>query len=110
VGVYLLWKSGSLRTAAIIWTAAFVVSLIGYFVPAFMRLIYVGLMCVSFPIGWIVSHLILAVIFYLVFTPIGLIMRLFGRDPMQRSFEPSAKTYWVSHNPGGNTARYFKQF
>ena len=67
-------------------------------------------MCAAFPIGWTVSYLLLAAIFFLVLTPIGLVMRLFGRDPMLRALDRSAKTYWVPHNPGADPRRYFKQF
>ena len=104
------YKTGSLPIAATIWSVSFVVSLIGYLVPSFMRVIFVGWMLAGYPIGWTISHVMLAVIFYLVLAPIGLLMRLFGNDPMQRQLDRSAKTYWVPHNPGGDTKRYFKQF
>ena len=104
------YKSHSLPVAAAIWSAAFVVSLVGYLVPAFMRLVYVGWMCAGLPIGWTVSHLLLAAIFFLVIAPIGFVMRRFGHDPMQRSLDRSAKSYWIEHNPGGDTQRYFRQF
>jgi hypothetical protein len=107
----LVWhKTGSLSMAATIWSVAFVVSLLGYLIPPFMRLIFVGWMVAAFPIGWTISHVMLAVIFYLVLTPIGLLMRMFGYDAVQRQLDRSAKTYWVPHNPGGDTKRYFKQF
>ena len=63
-----------------------------------------------YPIGWTVSHLALAVVYYLVVTPIGLLMRLFGRDPMRRKFDPSATTYWQPHESPDEPERYFRQF
>ena len=110
IGSVCWYKTGSLPAAATIWSAVFVVSLIGYFWLPFMRLIFVGLMCAAYPIGWTVSYVLLSAIYFLVFTPTGLVMRLFGRDPMQRSLDRSAKSYWVPHNPGGDARRYFKQF
>ena len=41
---------------------------------------------------------------------IGLLVRLFGYDPMQRKLEPEAKTYWLEHRTGGNPSSYFRQF
>jgi len=38
---------------------------------------------------------LLSIVFYLIFLPIGLIMRLFGKDPMKRKFDKSTKTYRV---------------
>jgi hypothetical protein len=110
VGGLVWWKADSLPIAAAIWGIALVASVIGYLVPSFMRLIWVGWMAAAFPIGWTISHVILAAIYYLVFTPIGLLVRLLQGDPMRRKFDRSAKTYWIPHNPGGSTKRYFKQF
>jgi hypothetical protein len=97
------------------WTAMVlsVVSALGgpaYFIPSFGRLLYVGACYAAFPIGFVVSHVILAVVFYLVVTPIGLIMRLAGRDPMHRAFVRDAKTYWVPRERTTDPARYFRQF
>jgi hypothetical protein len=74
------------------------------------RLAYAGWMLAVFPIGWTMSHLILGMTFYLLFTPIGLAMRLFGWDPMRRSYDPKATTYWVERKPPTDTSRYFQQF
>jgi hypothetical protein len=110
VGAYVGYKTGSLAWAAAIWTPAFAVSAVGYAVPAFMRFVYVGLTLATFPIGWVVSHMLMAVIFYVVITPVGLLLRLFRGDPLDQSFDRSAKSYWVPHNPASDAARYFKQF
>ena len=48
------------------------------------------------------DHLALGVFFYLVLTPIGVAMRIFGRDPLERRLEPERSTYWVPYRaPGG---------
>lgn len=49
----------------------------------------------------IVSPIVLAVVFFLVLTPIGLIMRFFGADPLRLKFDPSAKSYWIERSPPG---------
>ena len=46
-----------------------------------------------FPIGWVVSHLLLGVVYFLVLTPIGLTLRALGRDPLERRFDQSASSY-----------------
>ena len=84
--------------------------LVAYAVPPLRRPLYLGWMYVAFPIGWVISHVVLAIVYYLVFTGTGLVMRLLGRDPLQRRFEPDAQTYWVEHRPGEDLARYFRQF
>ena len=49
-------------------------------------------------LGFVNSHLLLALVFYLIFTPIGLVMRLFRRDPLERRFRSASdprKSYWI---------------
>jgi hypothetical protein len=70
---------------------------------------FVGWMFLAFPIGWTVSHLLLLATFYLVLTPIGVVMRLVGHDPLERKFRPEAATYWMEHDPGSDPSRYFRQ-
>ena len=65
-------------------------------------------MTAAYPIGWLVSHMMLAVIYYLVITPMGLVARMFGWDPIQRS-KPQAKTNWVEHRSDADPSRYFRQ-
>ncbi len=75
-----------------------------------LRPIYIGMNLLAFPIGMVVSHAILFVVFYFIFTPIGLIFRLVGRDVMHRKFNPAATTYWTDHERNTPAARYFRQF
>lgn len=49
----------------------------------------------------IVSPVVLAILFYGVVTPTGLIMRLFGRDPMRRRRDPGVESYWINREPPG---------
>jgi Saxitoxin biosynthesis operon protein SxtJ len=49
-------------------------------------------------LGWINTRIILSLIFYLVFLPVGLVMRLFT-DPMHRKLNSSAETYRVESKP-----------
>jgi hypothetical protein len=49
----------------------------------------------------VVSPLVLGLIFFGLFTPVGMAMRAFGRDAMKRRFEPQAPSYWVKRDPPG---------
>jgi len=92
------------------WAAAIAVGAADLWRPRAIRWVYLGLCYLTFPIGWTLSHLVLAFVYYFLLTPIGVIMRLTGRDPLHRRFEPSASSYWVPHRPPDETGRYFRQF
>ena len=90
---------------------AVVVPVVGWVVPSFMRVVYVGLSYVAWPIGFVVSYVLLGAVYYLVVTPVGLITRAVGYDPMHRCFDPEAPSYWIERNDGERGPRsYFRQF
>jgi hypothetical protein len=106
----LLWRPDAPQWAILVWAFGATLSAIYFTLKASRRRIYVGWMLAAYPIGWTVSHLLLGAIYYLIVTPIGMILRLTGYDPLQRRFDRSAATYWTPHDPGGDVSRYFKQF
>lgn len=56
----------------------------------------------------IVSPIALGILFFLVVTPTGLLMRLFGKDPLRLRFDPAAESYWIKRDPPGPTADSLK--
>ena len=103
------WLRDHHTTAITLWSIGGALGLLYHAVKPLQWLMFDLWMGFAYPIGWVVSHLTLTLMFYLVLTPLGLLMRLFGRDPMERSFDPTAASYWRLHDPGGNTNRYFHQ-
>src|SRR5262245_44941360 len=49
----------------------------------------------------IVSPIVLGVLFFGVFTPVGLVMRALHRDPMRRKWDDGARSYWMTRDPPG---------
>lgn len=85
--------------------------LLGAIVPQTLKSIYKVWMSIALIIGWFMSRLILTVLFYLVVTPIGLSMRLLGKDLLNQEFDETAETYWIKKEKGGfDRSRYEKLF
>jgi hypothetical protein len=49
----------------------------------------------------IVSPVVLGVMFFVVVTPMGLIMRALGKDPLRLRFDRDARSYWIDRRPPG---------
>ena len=96
--------------AILLWSTAIAIPAAGYIWPGIIRTVYVTAAYVTFPIGMVISSIILMVIYYLVLTPIGVVLQLAGYDPMKRNFDRTAGTYWSMRKPEIETERYFKQF
>ncbi len=72
--------------------------------------IYLGMVLLTFPIGWAVSHLVMVLFYYGIITPVALLFRLLNRDPLCRKCEPDADTYWLRYKQKRSTRDYFRQF
>ncbi|MBM3244881.1 MAG: sxtJ [Candidatus Omnitrophica bacterium] len=71
--------------------ALFILRLVFY--PALIP-VYKAWMGLAHVLAWINTRIILVFIFFLVFTPIGLIMRLFRIDILERRIHKEALSYW----------------
>jgi hypothetical protein len=72
--------------------------------------LYVVLSVIAFPIGFVLSHLLMGIIYYLVITPIGLVFRLIGRDPLGKRLDPDRASYWHERAATRPAASYFKLY
>jgi carbamoyltransferase len=77
--------------------------------PPLIRPLFVVLMTVTFPIGWVVSHILLALTYYGVLTPFGVLFRLLGRDVLGRRKRPEQSSYWTARPAAGDVHSYFRQ-
>jgi hypothetical protein len=91
-----------------VWSIGVVLAIAGLTRPASIRLVYRGLLWVTYPIGWIVSYVILLFLYYGVITPIGLLVRMFY-DPLGRAFDTKSDSYWFPRE-SPESRRYFRQF
>ena len=110
IGSAMFARGGPRAIAIALLVAAVAVPAIGCVAPGLLRLVYLGMAYLAFPIGFVVSHLLIAVVYYAVLTPIGLLMRLFGHDPMKRSFDGKTASYWTTRQQPQDVRRYFRQF
>jgi hypothetical protein len=79
--------------------------------PGLNLALYVVLIVVTFPIGFVLSHLILGILFYLVISPVGIVIRLVGRDKLNLKADPAEETMWIDRSGEKvETDRYFKQY
>ena len=107
-----LWRYWHGQTGT--WTdvlavMAVVVGVSGLVRPALVRPIYSGWMIAAFPIGWTISHIALGLVFYVVFTFVGLIFRLMGRDALHLR-KGTGNSYWTEKPEGRSGDEYLRQY
>ncbi len=104
------FRSGRLPIALTFAVLAVTVGPLGLIRPEAVRPIYVGWMRLAYPIGWVVSRLLLAGLFYGLFTPMALLFRVTGRDALCRRPQVGKTTYWSAKATAPDPARYLRQF
>jgi hypothetical protein len=109
LSLYLL-KGLGIQWMAVIFAVGFVVFLSSVLSLKVTRGIYLGLILLTLPIGLVVSFTLMAIFYFLLLTPIGLIFRLIGRDALGRKFDSTVDSYWVPRQPPNSLDRYFHQF
>ena len=93
----------------------FCLSFIGGFLaivwPTGLRLLHQIMMMVAGFLAWINTRIILTVVFVLIFVPIGLFLRLIGKDLLNKKNNPGSKTYWIEgYIPPFDPKEYHRQF
>jgi hypothetical protein len=86
------------------------IGVIGLLKPATVRWLFVVATMAAFPIGWVVTQVMLALMFYLILTPVALIFRWRGRDELQLRRKPGQSGFWITRDPPPDAGRYLKQF
>jgi len=93
LGALFYWK-GRPNGSIAFWTAATAMVASGLLAPAALRPVFRVWMKFAHAMGWFNTQLLLVLLYYLIFTPVGLIMRLFRPDPLQRKIEKERSSYW----------------
>lgn len=103
------------RGSTMIWVSAaagvaVTGGVLGMLLPELLRPVYLLWMTLAFPIGWLVSHLILGFVYFGLLLPIGLLLRMVGHDPLRRKDKGVAETHWCERHTETESSRYFRQF
>ena len=89
---------------------------LGFFIsavvsPVILKPVYIIWMRFAFILSWINTRLLLLLIFYLVFTPISLILKLLGKDMLERKIDKQSASYWHHRESAVTAAKdYERQF
>ncbi len=75
------------------------------------KLLYKGWMAFAYALGWVNTRILLVLFFFLVITPVSLVLRMIGKDPLLRRSEPDLKSYWIAREKGSfDRESYLRQF
>ncbi len=91
----LLWWKDAQNALRVTGALGTLLLLGGLVAPGLLKWPYRGWMKFAAGAAWFNTRLILTLMFYLVMTPVGLLLRLLGKCPLAMGFDKAAKTYWI---------------
>ena len=100
------YRGGNLWVWFVCASAFFLLT--GMFLKPVLRPIYVVWMRFAYLLGWLNTRFLLGVFFFVVMTPVGLLMRLFGRDPLNRRIDRTQTSYWMKRDPAPFDAKRYE--
>ena len=110
LGADLYHKHGEHRAGLALGAMGIVIGGLGLLKPAAVRLLFVVCMVLAFPMGWLLSNLMLALMFYGIITPIALVFRIKGRDLLHRKPAPGRASFWIPKQTPRDMRSYFRQY
>ena len=72
--------------------------------------VYRGLAWLTWPIGFVMAHVLLGVIYFGLITPLGILRRRLGHDPLAKRLERSRRSYWRETPDSPSASTYFRPF
>ena len=87
------WQEGGARWP---WIGAAVFAGTGLILPQALKPVYLLWMKIGHALGWINTRIILGLVFFVMFAPIALVLRILGKDPLHRKLDDEAGTYRVA--------------
>lgn len=109
LGLLSAWRARGIGTSSVVLWSAGVFLALAALVPGLGRVVYLGVYLPTSIIGYIVSNVILTLMFFLVITPMGIILRLMGKDPLQERRRKD-KTHWNPVKAAKSDDSYYRQF
>jgi hypothetical protein len=101
---------GRFEFALLAGIVALLVGLPGMIQPALIRPVHSTLTLLTFALGWLISTLVLALLYFGVFTPVAMLFRVMGRDVLCRRPQAGKETYWTARPAAASLDRYFRPF
>ena len=99
IGGWQLYK-GNIDVYVWFFGFAGLVLILSFFVPIILKPLYKVTHTVGNAIGWVSTRILLSIIFYIIFAPIGIILKLIRKDLLDERLDKDAKSYWNKKDNG----------
>jgi hypothetical protein len=109
IGLFMLWKKNNYYDYSLSLAAAFFIT--GLILPSLLKPVYKAWMALSVVMGFIMTRMIMVIIFYMIVTPLRLVASITGKEFLDMKIDKNVKSYWIIREKTQRVKSYYeKQF
>lgn len=105
----LMLRHSASRVSMALMVVGVLIGVIYYCIPGTRLRVIRAWQYFTYPLAWVISHLLLGTVFFGIVLPTGIMLRLLGYDPLRLKKRDSASN-WIHRREDDDISRYFKQF
>ena len=106
IGLWKLYQGKHETARLILWSVGVALMVTGAIVPKLLTPVYWIWMKLALLLGWVNTRLLLGIIFFVIITPMAVVMKVFGRDALNRKIDKDAGSYWIPRPPIASIKEY----
>ncbi len=99
IALFIWYQSGGLKIWLVVLSGVF--GLLAVIKPSLLAPLNRAWTALGLLMGKVVSPIVMGLLFFGMITPMGVFMRLFGKDLLRLKFKPDEKSYWIPRDPPG---------
>jgi len=99
IGLWKLYQGKHETVRFILWSVGGLLIITGSIVPKLLTPVYWIWMKLAHLLGWVNTRLLLGIIFFVIITPMAVVMKVFGRDALNRKIDKDVDSYWIPRPP-----------
>ena len=99
IGLWKLYQGKHEMVRLILWSVGGLLIITGSIVPTLLTPVYWIWMKLAHLLGWVNTRLLLGIIFFVIITPMAVVMKVFGRDALNRKIDKNVDSYWIPRPP-----------
>ena len=99
IGLWKLYQGKHEMVRLTLWSVGGLLIITGSIVPTLLTPVYWIWMKLAHLLGWVNTRLLLGIIFFVIITPMAIVMKVFGRDALNRKIDKDVDSYWIPRPP-----------
>jgi len=104
----ILWRGAIKNNSCYVYSFGLLFLLSSLLLPSILRPVYKIWMGIAFTLGYIMTRIILTILFYIVLTPISLVMRIFGKSFLSLKIDRKSESYWIKRTDNEKKPEQYK--